>query len=194
MFENEADARQKIPATLLEDPDFFDSKISKNILDLTNFDTTNKAITTIIKANFDRWTRQEKNCLWLALVYAYPDISDNFLLILSGYFRLSTRDSVVLAAAFGRETYFERFIQESRTSMLSLNLGDLGTAIKKATANNHTELNQRLADFMNIISDRLTEKTGDLPASYRFRLFSEPEEIDGVNHAPGLPESNGFVA
>jgi hypothetical protein len=67
--------------------------------------------------------------------------------------------------------------------MLSLNLGDLGAAVLKATANNHTELNQRLVDFMNIISDRLTAKTGYLPPTYRFRLFKEPDDSDRALHA-----------
>lgn len=184
MFENEIDARQKIPRTLLSDPDFFNSNISKNILDMTKFKTTDEAIGNIFKAKLDTWTRREKHCLWLALVYAYPDLNDNFLLMFSGYFRLSTRDSIVLAAAYGRETYFDRFIQENRASMLSLNLGDLGAAVNKATANNHKELNQRLADFMNIISDKLTAQTGYLPSAYRFRLFQEPDENDKALHAP----------
>lgn len=134
MFSILEDAKENIPETVWSDADYFNSTISDAILAITKL-SYEKMLAVILSSKISEWPIKERSCLWLALNYAYIELTNEVRLLISGLFNLSPSISFVLAATFGDELYFEKFYGDCSTSFRDFTQENHDLALEKAEHN-----------------------------------------------------------
>ncbi len=162
------EAKNLLPSAVWKDPYFFNSTISDSILAITQL-PKDQLLSTILGMRICEWEPKEKGCLWLALAYGCENkgITDEMLLIFSGYFHLGTAEALILAAAFSRSSYLEKFTRESFTGFPSIPQAQHTLALEKARANGHEDIIAHITE----LTPRFKKADADLTSPGAHGIF-----------------------
>jgi hypothetical protein len=92
---------------------------------------------------------------------------DEMLLIFSGYFNIGTAEALILAAAFSRLSYLDKFTRESFTGFPSIPQAQHTLALEKARANGHKDI----IAHMNELTPRFKKADADLTSPGAHGIF-----------------------
>lgn len=110
---------ESIPKKIWVHPDYFNKVISKTVEYIVNVGSDSNEIVTAIMSipDFQQWDTQQKTCLWLALAFCHPELSDPLLCILIGLLTFDLQVGFQLAALLGRQSFWKCFCQDNCTAM-----------------------------------------------------------------------------